>query len=117
MQCIHLGLPTNRQHTPKVSEKAPTAAAFLFSMFIEAMSVAVSWGVQHSGGEASGSNSLDKKESPRCSTNQILGQKKDNSKTKTESAFNGSCLTTFFSVGAAALGFTGVGSGGGGMAT
>lgn len=44
VQCIHLGLPTNRQHTPKVSEKAPTAAAFLFSMFIEAMSVAVSWG-------------------------------------------------------------------------
>lgn len=42
VQCIHLGLPTNRQHTPKVSEKAPTAAAFLFS--IEAMSVAVSWG-------------------------------------------------------------------------
>lgn len=41
---IHLGLPTNRQHTPKVSEKAPTAAAFLFLTLIEAMSVAVSWG-------------------------------------------------------------------------
>lgn len=47
-----------------------------------------------------------------------IGPKKNNSKTKTESAFNGSCLTTFFSaVGAAALGFTGVGCGGGGMAT
>jgi hypothetical protein len=32
-------------------------------------------------------------------------------------AFNGSSFTTFFSVGAAALGFTGVGCGGGGMVT